>query len=1088
MSTLETRTERSLYEFGSFRVDPVRRRLLRNQEQVPLTPKAFSILLILLERRGGVVDKEELIQAVWPDTYVTEANLTQNVSSLRKALGERANDHHYVVTVPGRGYSFVADVIEIPRESTGEFQISAFMPPAVPTPEPASVLSPLRSSVQEPLSSSPVSLRPVSPVSDAQAHLDDTTLFGMTMTVVPAPPPAPDRPFLAPRGRRRFLIAGLILGLLLAAGVAGLYYVYVQRTASRAPAGTPEAGTGGAVNARPTLAVMGFRNLSGDHDQDWLGTALAEMLTTELSTGSRVRIVSGEDVARVRQSLGLPGGSSIDDLNEESLAQIHRVLGADLVVVGSYLSLGDRGDGKLRIDLRVLKAPSGDTVTSLPEAGTEENLFELVSLLGREMRRELGWADPSPEQVKAAQKLQPESPEAERSYTQGLAKLHVYDAQGARDLLQEAAKSEPNSAVIHSALSRAWAGLGYDAQSLEEARQAVHLAAALPNEQRLAIEARFHEASREWAKASEIYRSLLTFYPDNLDYGLQLANSYSVSGRSAEALATVAALRQQLPSPLRDDPRIDLQEAQIARRLADPGEELRAAKSAADKGRRLAQSQIIGEALLLQGDALFTMGQPPDSLSRFREARGLFAMAGNQAAVARTLNRMAAVQVYTSEFAAAEMHYQEALAIARQIGSSELVAFQNVGLAFVAGFVGDLERSRALAVEAHTRFVQLDDPLYETRSLFKVTEAAWELGEVAGARQGYDEVLSQARKSGNRVEEARALNSLGRVLTSTGSLREARRYQEEAFQVARSYGDPVEASSYLGALGQTLTLQGELKAAQRRLGHALEEKRRFGDRFGAALMLGALSDLAYRQEDLVGAQHYAAEQGKLAQQLRAVLVGATALQRQARLQIAAGDLAGGRVRLLEALRLADARKAMLLSAGIRLDLARLGLFAGQPAEAEHLAGEVAQWYGQRGLSCDQARALAVQAEALVAVGRPGPASEAANRAASLAQPSENPDLQIFVTTAGASARAAASPAAALDRLRQAVALADRLGFVAASLEARLALGSLELTAGNPAAGRATLEGVRRSAEKTGHKLLARSAAQALNGTAPPSRS
>jgi DNA-binding winged helix-turn-helix (wHTH) protein/TolB-like protein len=1078
MSTLETRTERSLYEFGSFRVDPVRRRLLRNQEQVPLTPKAFSILLILLERRGGVVDKEELIQAVWPDTYVTEANLTQNVSSLRKALGEKANDHHYVVTVPGRGYSFVADVIEIPREPTGEFLISALVPPAVAPPTP------------EPVSSSPISLRPASrpPASDAQVHLDDTTLFGMTMTVLPAPPPppAPDRPFLAPRGRRRFLFAGLVLGLLLAAGVAGLYYFYVQRTAPRAPAGLPEAGVGGAVNARPVLAVMGFRNLSGDHDEDWLGTALAEMLTTELSTGSRVRIVSGEDVARVRQSL--PGSSSIEDLNEENLAQIHRVLGADLVVVGSYLSLGERSDGKLRIDLRVLKAPGGDVVTSLPESGTEENLFELVALLGREMRRELGWADPSPEQVKAAQKLQPESPEAERSYAQGLAKLHVYDAQGARDLLQEAANADPNSAVVHSALSRAWAGLGYDAQSLEEARQAVRLAAALPNEQRLAIEARFHEASREWAKASEIYRSLLTFYPDNLDYGLQLANSYSVSGRSSEALATVAALRQQLPSPLRDDPRIDLQEAQIARRLADPAEELRTAKSAADKGRRLAQSQIIGEALLLQGDALFTMGQPPDSLSRFREARGLFAMAGNQAAVARTLNRMAAVQVYTSEFAAAEMHYQEALAIARQIGSSELVAFQNVGLAFVAGFVGDLERSRALAAEAHARFVQLDDPLYETRSLFKVTEAAWELGEVAGARQGYDEVLSQARKSGNRVEEARALNSIGRVLTSTGSLREARQYQEEAFQVARSYGDPVEAASYLGSLGQTLTLQGELKPAQRRLGHALGEKRRFGDRFGVAQLLGALSDVAYRQEDLVAAQHYATEQWNLAQQLRAVLVSAAALQRLGRLQIAAGDLAGGRARLQEALRLADSRKARLLGAGIRLDLARLALFAGDPAEAGRLAGEVVQWYGQKGLTRDQARALAVQAEALAAAGRPGPASEAANLAVTLAQPSENPDLQIFVTTASAAARVVASPAVTLDRLREAAAQADRLGFVAAGLEARLALGSLELAAGSPAAGRATLEGVRRSAEKTGHKRLARSAAQALNGTAPPSRS
>src|SRR4029077_18018417 len=98
------------------------------------------------------------------------------------------------------------------------------------------------------------------------------------------------------------------------------------------------------------------------------------------------------------------------------------------------------------------------------------------------------------------------------------------------------------------------------------------------------VESRSHEARREWAKASEIYRSLWTFFPDNLDYGLQLANSFSISGRSAEALATVATLRQR-PYPLRENPRIDLQAAQIARRLAEPGEERRAAKAAADKGK-----------------------------------------------------------------------------------------------------------------------------------------------------------------------------------------------------------------------------------------------------------------------------------------------------------------------------------------------------------------------------------------------------------------------------------------------------------------------------------------------------------------------
>src|SRR3954470_21442771 len=135
------RAEKQVYEFDGFRVDPVRRRLLKGGKQVSLTPKAFSILVVLLENRGEVVEKEELIRRIWPDTFVTEANLTQNVSSLRKALGERANDHRYVVTVPGRGYSFVAQAVEVPRESTGEFQIAGIFSPTTPpaTPPPSSL-------------------------------------------------------------------------------------------------------------------------------------------------------------------------------------------------------------------------------------------------------------------------------------------------------------------------------------------------------------------------------------------------------------------------------------------------------------------------------------------------------------------------------------------------------------------------------------------------------------------------------------------------------------------------------------------------------------------------------------------------------------------------------------------------------------------------------------------------------------------------------------------------------------------------------------------------------------------------------------
>src|SRR5438045_6033419 len=98
------------FEFGPFRIDIAKRLLRRDGEVVPLTPKTFDLLLALIECRGEVVSKEELMKRVWPDSFVEDGNLTYNISVLRKALGERAGEHHYIVTVPGRGYQFVATV------------------------------------------------------------------------------------------------------------------------------------------------------------------------------------------------------------------------------------------------------------------------------------------------------------------------------------------------------------------------------------------------------------------------------------------------------------------------------------------------------------------------------------------------------------------------------------------------------------------------------------------------------------------------------------------------------------------------------------------------------------------------------------------------------------------------------------------------------------------------------------------------------------------------------------------------------------------------------------------------------------------
>jgi len=103
-------TNPSSYSFGDFRIDAVERVLMRKGELVPLTPKVFDLLLLLVENHGHVVEKERLMKEVWPDAFVEEGNLTQNISVLRKALGNSINGNQYIQTIPRRGYRFVGSV------------------------------------------------------------------------------------------------------------------------------------------------------------------------------------------------------------------------------------------------------------------------------------------------------------------------------------------------------------------------------------------------------------------------------------------------------------------------------------------------------------------------------------------------------------------------------------------------------------------------------------------------------------------------------------------------------------------------------------------------------------------------------------------------------------------------------------------------------------------------------------------------------------------------------------------------------------------------------------------------------------------
>src|SRR5215469_1837155 len=116
MSVSEEQKPRELYKFGRFRVDAEKELLLHGNETVPVTPKTFQILLVLLRHSKEVVTKDDLMKQVWPDTFVEEANLGRNIFLLRKALGESPQDHRYILTVPGCGYRFAEDVRLVPEQ------------------------------------------------------------------------------------------------------------------------------------------------------------------------------------------------------------------------------------------------------------------------------------------------------------------------------------------------------------------------------------------------------------------------------------------------------------------------------------------------------------------------------------------------------------------------------------------------------------------------------------------------------------------------------------------------------------------------------------------------------------------------------------------------------------------------------------------------------------------------------------------------------------------------------------------------------------------------------------------------------------
>jgi len=663
------------------------------------------------------------------------------------------------------------------------------------------------------------------------------------------------------RPRRSLLRRRAGVGAVIAAALGLLIWLAPWRWGWPAP--TPAAGASPtsqagvpAATERPAVAVVGFRNL-GRPDADWLSTAISEMLRTELAAGDKIRTVPGESVARMKLELGL---AAADSLAPDTLARIHGLIGADFVVLGSYLSLGQ---GKLRIDLRLQDSNRGELLTSSAAEGTEEGLFQVVSQAGRKLREALALGDVSAGDAVAARASFPANPEAAQLYAEGIARLRVFDAREARALLEKAAAREPSHPLVRAALAGAWSALGYDGKARNESKQAVELAADLPRAERLEVQALHAELSGDWEKASELYRALLVFFPGRIDYGLRLAAAQVAGGKAKEALESVEALRS-LREPERNDPRIDLAEAGAAKALTDFERQRRASADAATKAQQQGAVLLFAQARLGEASALVNLGKLDEARRAAAQARELFAASGDLGNAARARNVTAVSFAMRGQFAEARTLFQAALEEFRRIGDQRGIATQLENVAGAELRLGRPAKARALFAQALAVAREIGDVGLAARTLSNLATTLEESGDLDGALRRNEESLAAWREIGAVANEAVTLANIGEVRFKKKQLDLARQRFEESLGVARKAGIRNEDTAWAyGRLAAVLVAQGQFAAAETALGDAIAIYRAAGATVEEAQSLRTLSDVRIRRGNAAGAREAAAEADKL---------------------------------------------------------------------------------------------------------------------------------------------------------------------------------------------------------------------------------
>jgi tetratricopeptide (TPR) repeat protein/DNA-binding winged helix-turn-helix (wHTH) protein len=608
--------DRRVYQFDRFRLDTEKRRLFKDGEAILLAPKALEILVVLVENIGRVVEKDELMQRVWADSFVEEANLTVNMSALRKALGDSKNEPRYIITVSGRGYRFLMDVQRV-EEKDDDSDVDNKLQKQASTI--AQFDQEFDTKAVQAIDT--VSTLPVDKVSDI-------TVAEQNLSLVPIAE--------LHLGKQSNLISSLhsrVLLTILASGLLFILYRLISPPEPDAPI--------------KSIAILPFKSLSADAGNEGLELGMAETLITKLSSIKRI-------IVRPTGTIRKYGNIEQDPLIAG------RELGVDAVLDGHIQRAGDQ----LRITVHLRNVQNGFSVWDGTYDKSFKDILEIQDTISEQVVNALTLTLTGAEQ-KQLIKHPTQNAEAYQAYVQGRYfwnKRTQEDYKKAIRYFDEALQIDPNFALAYSGLADCYL---FRAEQLP-ARDTMQKAkdAAL---KALKIDDTLAEAHTSLAKIKQFYDWDWSGAQESFQRAIALNPNYETAhhwyaqylmdiGRQEEAFIEINRARELVPQSLIintdvgslfQDARQYDQAISIYRKVI--GMDATFARVHLELGRALEQKGLYDEALKEIGKAIELSQETPRMLASLGY---IYAVSGNQAKARQIIRKLTerTQQVYVSPY------------------------------------------------------------------------------------------------------------------------------------------------------------------------------------------------------------------------------------------------------------------------------------------------------------------------------------------------------------------------------------------------------------------------------------------------------